>query len=100
MEEEEERQKMIVAIGSSRLYETLKWLGLIGAPLLAIILGGLGPLIWNRGLEASNHSMLVVNIVALSMGIILAFCQDATFQDMEKIQEEKEEEEENVIKDS
>lgn len=57
---------------SSRLYDTLKWLGLIGGYLLALILGIFGPA-W--GLSDPAHSMLIVNIVGLSIGLILAFNQ-------------------------
>lgn len=57
---------------SSRLYDTLKWLGLIGCYLLALILGICGSA-W--GLSDPTHSMLIVNIVGLSIGLILAFNQ-------------------------
>ena len=42
------------------------------------------------------HSMAIVNVVGLSIGIILAFSQEATAQDKEKIEEEEEKEEEET----
>jgi len=76
---------------SSRLYQTLKWLGLIGCPCLALIFNGVDS-IW--GMADPTHSMAIVNVVGLSIGIILAFSQEATAQDKEKIEEEEKEEEE------
>lgn len=37
--------------------------------------------------------MAIVNVVGLSIGVILAFSQEATVQDKEKIEEEEKEEE-------
>ena len=71
---------------SFRLYDTLKWLGLIGCPLLAVVLGIFGPSFGVTGLE---HSLLVINIIGLSIGLILAFCQSLAYTDKEKKKKEE-----------
>lgn len=73
---------------SFRLYDTLKWLGLVGCPLLAVILGIFGP---SFGVTDPKHSLLVINIIGLSIGLILAFCQSLAYIDKEKEKNKKEE---------
>ncbi len=74
-----------------RLYDTLKWIGLIICPLAAIIVKGFSPL-WK--LTSANHTMLVFHIIILSIGIILAFSEATETQQLEEVGDD------NVIKDS
>lgn len=71
---------------SFRLYDTLKWLGLVGCPLSAVILGIFGPAF---GVTDPRHSLLVINIIGLSIGLILAFCQSLAYTDKEKKKKEE-----------
>lgn len=71
---------------SFRLYDTLKWLGLIGCPLFAVLLGIFGP---SFGVTDPKHSLLVINIIGLSIGVILAFCQSLAYADKEKKKKEE-----------
>lgn len=74
---------------STKLYDTLKWLGLIGCPMLGILLAVVGP---TYGLEAEEHSMLVVFIIELSMGLILAFAHATAKLEIEQAKEKQEQE--------
>lgn len=72
---------------SVKLYDTLKWLGLIGCPILGILLAVVGP---SYGLEAEEHSMLVVFIIELCMGLILAFANATAKLEIEQEKQEQE----------
>ena len=77
---------------NNRLYNTLKWIGLIICPLSAIIIKEFSPL-W--GLTTADHTMLVFHILILSIGMILAFSEGAEAQRLEE-----EAGDDHVIKDS
>jgi len=77
---------------NNRLYNTLKWIGLIVCPLSAIVVKGFSPL-W--GITTANHTMLVFHILILSIGAILAFSEGAEAQ-----QSREEVGDDHVIKDS
>ena len=66
---------------SSKIYKTLKWLGLIGCPLLGLAFGLIGP-VW--GAEDPAHSMVIIFLINLSIGLILAFSQESTAQQKEE----------------
>lgn len=76
---------------NNRLYDTLKWIGLIICPLSAIIIKWFSPL-W--GITTANHTMLVFHILILSIGVILAFSEGAETQQLEEVGDD------HVIKDS
>lgn len=76
---------------NNRLYNTLKWIGLIICPLSAILVKGFSPL-W--GLTTADHTMLVFHIIILSIGVILAFSEGAETQQLEEVGDD------HVIKDS
>lgn len=76
---------------NNRLYNTLKWIGLIICPLSAILVKGFSPL-WE--LTTANHTMLVFHIIILSIGVILAFSEGAETQRLEEVGDD------HVIKDS
>ena len=78
---------------SYRLYDSLKWLGLIVLPGLGVFLGTIGPY-FIGGNYNQLHSLLVVDIVALSNGLILSLCQSMAKIDKKEIEEEKKKKEE------
>ncbi len=76
---------------SYRLYDSLKWLGLIILPGLGVFLGTLGPQFIGDNYNPL-HSLLVVDIIALSNGLILSLCQSMAKIDKKKIEEKEEKE--------
>lgn len=80
---------------SYRLYDSLKWLGLIILPGLGVFLATIGP--YFIGNYNPLHSLLVVSIIELSNGLILSLCQSMAKIDKREIEEEekKQKEEEN-----
>ena len=77
---------------SYRLYDSLKWLGLIVLPGLGVFLGTLGPYFISN--YDPLHSLLVVSIIELSNGLILLLCQSMAKIDKKEIEEEKKKKEE------
>lgn len=78
---------------SYRLYDTLKWLGLIILPGLGVFLGTVGPYFISN--YDPLHSLLVVSIIELSNGLILSLCQSMAKIDKKEIEEEEKEQKEN-----
>lgn len=77
---------------SYRLYDSLKWLGLIVFPGLGVFLGTIGPYFINN--YDPLHSLLVVSVIELSNGLILSLCQSMAKIDKKEIEEEKKQKEE------
>ena len=72
---------------SYRLYDSLKWLGLIVLPGLGIFLGTIGPYFISN--YNPLHSLLVVSLIELSNGLILSLCQSMAKIDKKEIEEEE-----------